>query len=169
MALKLLAPSRGGALGGVVMAAALLVAGHRAAQNPDSAIPDEVAVIAAACRENSGRIKTLQLSGTLTFTGKMLQGQWDPIADQTYDSQTRAFYVWKDALNFRTDATADREVDCLATGFKRKFWKRFCLGVEPPVPGPVRPASRPTGTMTAGRRRSLSRTLRTASGSGPAP
>jgi hypothetical protein len=111
MARELLKVSRGRAICAVMIVIALLGTEHGWTQNPQSAIPDELAVIAAACRENSARIESLQLSGTLTATGGWLEGQWDPIADQTYNSQTREFSVWKDALNCRFDVTADREVD----------------------------------------------------------
>ena len=105
----LLARPRGRALGGVMVAVALSCAGRGSAQSPQSAIPDELAVIAAACRENSARIASLQLSGTITATGAGFEGLWDPFADQIYNSQTREFSVWKDALNCRLDVTADRE------------------------------------------------------------
>lgn len=102
---------RGRALAGAMIGIAAWVVGHASAQSPDRTIPDELAVIAAACRENSARIRTLQLSGTLILTGGRYEGQWDPIADQTHNSQTREFSVWKDALNCRFDVTADREMD----------------------------------------------------------
>ena len=95
------------------VAGALVVAGllgSGGGQSPQSAIPDDLLVIAAACRENSARIGSLQLSGTLFATGGHYEGQWDPITGEMYNSQTQEFSLWKDALNFRFDITADREV-----------------------------------------------------------
>lgn len=86
-----------------------LVAGG-APQGPANATPDELAVIAAASRENSARIETLQLCGTLFATGGHYAGQWDPVTGQTYNSQTQQFAVWTDGVSWRYDVTADREV-----------------------------------------------------------
>lgn len=97
-------------LGGALVAVATWVGAYGAAQSPQGKIPDELAVIAAACRENSARIQTLQLSGTFVATGGHHEGQWDPFTGETYNSQTRQFSLWKDALNCRLDVTADREV-----------------------------------------------------------
>jgi hypothetical protein len=71
-----------------------------------------LAVIAAACRDNTQRISTLQLSGTAVLTGRRFAGMRDPFNGQTYDSQNRSFSVWRDASgNARLDVTADRETD----------------------------------------------------------
>jgi hypothetical protein len=79
------------------------------AQEPEIAFPDELRIIAAACRENSERIKSLRVSGVLVATGTHYQGWWDPIAGLTYNSQTRTFSLWKDGSNSRFDQTTDHE------------------------------------------------------------
>lgn len=93
---------------------ALLVAlvacvGPSKAQGQSSPIPDELRMLVAACRDNTRRIDTLQLTGTMTLSGALYQGQWDPITGDTSDSQTRVFTLWKDPLRWRFDVTADRE------------------------------------------------------------
>jgi len=40
-----------------------------------------------------------------------MEGQWDPIANQMYNSQTQQFSIWKDSVNCRVDVTMDRWTD----------------------------------------------------------
>lgn len=81
------------------------------AQELAGPIPDEVAAIAAACRENSARIGSLQVSGTVVMAGRRFENQWDPIAKQMYHSRTQQFAIWKDAVHCRFDVVTDRTVN----------------------------------------------------------
>jgi hypothetical protein len=80
------------------------------AQTPPKALPDELQVIAAACRENSARIESLQLGGTVVLSGRRMEGHWDPIANRAYNSQTGVFSVWKQPGSCRFDGTYDHVV-----------------------------------------------------------
>jgi hypothetical protein len=99
------------ALRGASLVFALWSSGLCAALSGDGIIPPELQGLAAACRENSARIESLQMSGTLLLTGRRFEGQWDPIANKTYNSRTRVFSLWKDARNCRFDVSSDREVN----------------------------------------------------------
>ncbi|MEW6198332.1 MAG: hypothetical protein AB1601_06665 [Planctomycetota bacterium] len=90
---------------------ALLGSARGNAQELAGPIPDEVAAIAAACRENSARIGSLQVSGTVVMAGRRLENQWDPIAKQMYHSRTQQFAIWKDAVHCRFDVVTDRTVN----------------------------------------------------------
>jgi hypothetical protein len=88
--------------------------------------------MAAACRENRERVQTLHFSGTVTLTGRQFEDQRDPVAGKTYESQTREFSVWKDAVNLRWDETSNREVDG-GTGevlYNVPYGEHFCDATE---------------------------------------
>jgi hypothetical protein len=132
MPLGLLTPARVRTLCGAIILLGLSKAGSAAAEPPPNAVPDELAVIAAACRENRARIQTLQFSGTVTLTGRMLEGQWDPIAGETYNSQTRDFCVWNDGVNLRFDGTSNRTVDggTREVVYNVPYGEHFCIATD---------------------------------------
>lgn len=98
-------------LGAAVLVLASGSAWRAAAQSQDGAFPSELYTIAAVCRENSARIVSMQLSGTMVMTGRRFENQWDPVANETYDSRTHQFSIWKDALHCRFDVTTDRTIN----------------------------------------------------------
>jgi hypothetical protein len=95
-----------------MLVVACVACGRARAQDANGGLSDPLAVIAAACRDNTERIGTLQLSGTVVLTGRRFAGMRDPFSGQTYDSQNRFFSVWRDGVgDARLDVTADRETD----------------------------------------------------------
>jgi hypothetical protein len=95
-----------------LLAVACVARGRARVQDANAGASDQLAVIAAACRDNTERIASLQVSGTVVLTGRRFGGMRDPFSGQNYDSQNRSFSAWRNTLgNARLDVTADRHTD----------------------------------------------------------
>lgn len=73
----------------------------------------------------------------------LLDGVQKPMSPTVF---VKLSFLLREETEVHDDATF---YACPATGFKRKFFRRFCVGVEAPVFDPV-PASQPIGTISVG-------------------